>query len=211
MIIWYPRNRNILKLRLKVKINAGWKRFWYDLHLAGGFYTALLLLLMALTGLTWSFTWYRNSFYSLFGAEVENHSGKHAVVADGKKKIPDYTLWDRALAVVQSRYSSYEWITIQNGVVSVSTSSWGNTRAADKYHFDISTGKLTSVQLYEDLPQTGKIRGWIYSVHVGSWGGLIGKILWFCASVVGGILPLTGYYLWICRTFASGFKDKKVK
>ena len=59
LVIWYPRNKKVLKNRLKIKTKAGGFRFLYDLHVSGGFYAALLLLVLALTGLTWSFGWYR--------------------------------------------------------------------------------------------------------------------------------------------------------
>lgn len=50
LVIWYPRNKKVLKNRLKIKTKAGWFRFLYDLHVSGGFYAALLLLVLALTG-----------------------------------------------------------------------------------------------------------------------------------------------------------------
>lgn len=115
MVIWWPRNLKYLKEQMKIPVRRGWSRFWYGLHSAGGMYVLILLLVMALTGLTWSFGWYRTGFYQLFGVE--------------------------------------------------------------------------------------QTRGWIYSVHVGSWGGMFTRVLWFIAALVGGILPLTGYYIWIRRRF----------
>lgn len=44
-----------------------------------------------------------------------------------------------------------------------------------------------------------KAEGPDYSVHVGSWGGMPMKILAFVAALLGGILPLTGYYMWLRR------------
>ena len=69
LVIWWPRNRKMLKNRLQITFRKGKNRFWYDLHVAGGFYALLLLLVMALTGLTWSFEWYRNGAYALFEEE----------------------------------------------------------------------------------------------------------------------------------------------
>ena len=40
IVIWYPRNKKVLRNRLKVKTKAGWFRFFYDLHVSGGFYAA---------------------------------------------------------------------------------------------------------------------------------------------------------------------------
>ena len=38
-----------------ISVGRGFRRFWYDLHVAGGMYALFFLLAMALTGLTWSF------------------------------------------------------------------------------------------------------------------------------------------------------------
>lgn len=208
LVIWYPRNRKVLKNRLTIKTRTGWRRFWYDLHVSGGFYTTVFLLLMALTGLTWSFGWYRNAFYTLFGVDTKP-SQVHQTLAEKKPHRPDYAQWTELLSTLQSRYATFNSITIQNGTATVSHANWGNTRGSDRFAFDPATGKITSVQLYKDQPDSGKIRGWIYSVHVGSWGGMTTRIISFLVALLGGILPLTGYYLWIYRTFASVFKERK--
>ena len=65
--------------------------------------------------------------------------------------------------------------------------------------FNPHTGKIDEVVLYKDAEKVGKIRGWIYSVHVGSWGGMLTRLLTFIAALIGATLPLTGYYLWIKR------------
>lgn len=65
LVIWWPRTRKALNNRLKVSCCKGWRRFWYDSHVALGFYSTLFLLVMALTGLTWSFGWYRSFAYGL--------------------------------------------------------------------------------------------------------------------------------------------------
>ena len=113
-------------------------------------------------------------------------------------RTTDYTHWTSVLAQLQSRYGSYKSITLQDGSASVSTARYGNTRGSDRYSFNPENGEITSTQLYKDLPKNGKIRGWIYSVHTGSWGGLATRILSCIAALLGGILALTGYYFW-CR------------
>ena len=75
LVIWIPRSRKALKARLSVSVTKGWKRFLYDSHVSIGFYCTILLLLMALTGLTWSFGWYREAAYSLTG-DMEPQAAK---------------------------------------------------------------------------------------------------------------------------------------
>ena len=232
LVIWWPRSRKMLKNRLQVKCCSGRFRFWHDLHVAGGFYAFLLLLAMALTGLTWSFSWYNQAFCKVFGVEAaarkahgqsagpsggrsqDSGSGKQAQgqmqgpqqgqaarsqdAGTALARTTDYTHWTSVLAQLQSRYDSYKSITLQDGSASVSTARYGNTRGSDRYSFNPENGEITSTQLYKDLPKNGKIRGWIYSVHTGSWGGLATRILSCIAALLGGILALTGYYFW-CR------------
>ena len=54
IVVWIPRTAKAWKNSFKISVNKGWRRFWYDLHIAGGLYTFLFLLVMSLTGLTWS-------------------------------------------------------------------------------------------------------------------------------------------------------------
>ena len=114
MFIWWPRNGKVLLNRMQVKFSKGWRRFLLDAHVSLGFWTFLLLLLMALTGLTWSFSSYREIFYMLLGS-------------DGT---------------------------------------------------DAETRRL------------------VMSLHTGTWGGALTQTLYFLAALIGGTLPLTGYYLW---------------
>lgn len=242
LVLWWPRNRKMLKNRLRIKARSGRFRFWYDLHVTGGFYAALFLLVMALTGLTWSFGWYNKAFYKVFGVEAVARSSQSAAVSgqsatvagnsgnsatgkarnraqsvqgrsqsQGKSRNPsasspqdpprpaDYAAWPKVLAFLQNRYPAYNSITLQDGSASVSTAKYGNTRGSDRYGFDPATGTITQEQLYRDSPEAGKLRGWIYSVHTGSWGGLPTRILSFLAALTGGISALTGYYFFLRR------------
>ena len=306
LVIWWPRNRKMLKNRLHIVVKKGKNRFWHDLHVAGGFYVMLLLLVMALTGLTWSFEWYRNGVYDMLGA---NSGKKTAVVSGGKEnatvepvqqecpgncractlpvcvyssesasneaatvvigqgsaaqwnadavsgattvadtkyvdseivhsinnidgisaatdvdavtaatdfvdgssassavvlrtQTTTYAAWQAALDNVKARVSQYELITVSAGTVSVLQGGCGNVRAADKYSFD-ENGAITSVQLYKDSTAQNKVTGWIYSLHIGAWGGWLGRILAFLAALLGATLPITGYYFWIRRLYGK--------
>ncbi|MDE5625513.1 MAG: PepSY domain-containing protein, partial [Muribaculaceae bacterium] len=64
VVIWWPRARKKLGRSLSIPFNKGWKGFFKGLHVAGGMYALLFVLAMSLTGLTWSFDWYRTGFYA---------------------------------------------------------------------------------------------------------------------------------------------------
>lgn len=69
VVIWLPRARRNLRKSLSISFSKGWKGFWKGLHVAGGMYALVFVLAMALTGLTWSFDWYRSAFYAVCGVE----------------------------------------------------------------------------------------------------------------------------------------------
>lgn len=81
VMLWMKRAKHNFFSSLKIRMSGGWKAFWITLHTSGGIYVVIMLLLMALTGLTWSFGWYREGFNTLFGINGESrvvyniHSG----------------------------------------------------------------------------------------------------------------------------------------
>jgi uncharacterized iron-regulated membrane protein len=107
--------------------------------------------------------------------------------------------WQTAYNEVKALNQDAPSITVADGTVQAALSTWGNTRAADSYTFDSETGKITSTQKYADSKAGDKMRGWIYAVHTGVWGGMIGRIIAFLVALFGASLPLTGYYIWIKR------------
>ena len=236
IVIWWPRTRKALKNSLNITATKGWRRFWYDLHVAGGMYALIFLLAMALTGLTWSFPWYRTAFYKVFGVEVQQRAAQgHEQKSDAQKRdtklaahrekkregnevrkgersrrpennhsdmysvTSPFVYWQEIYDKLRRQNPEYKQISISSGTASVSFNRFGNQRASDRYSFNTDNGEFTETSLYQHQDKSGKIRGWIYSVHVGNWGGMFTRILTFIAALLGAALPLTGYYLWIKR------------
>jgi uncharacterized iron-regulated membrane protein len=192
------------KRGLSIRLRSGKTRLFYDLHVAGGIYASVVLLALSLTGLTWSFAWYRNGFYRLFGAEIAVRPPNAPQAGGGGRgggnrgergEKPDYVSWQQAVESLKANHPSYRMLSVQDGRASASSQTTGNVRATDSYTFNPRTGEITEANLYADQDKSAKLRGWIYSVHVGSWGGWLTRIITFLAAMLGGSLPLTGYFL----------------
>lgn len=213
VVIWCPRSRKGLKQGVTIALRKGKARFWHDLHAAGGIYVLLLVLVMALTGLTWSFDWYKNAFYTLFGVETTApakgpaHKEKSpqgpqpGTTTEATAPVTPFACWQQVYDQVAAENPDRLKIEITDGTASVSNNRYGNIRGTDRYTFDPQSGQITGASLYKDTGNSGKIRGWIYSVHTGAWGGNLTRIIWFLAALLGATLPLTGYYLWIKRLY----------
>lgn len=220
VVIRWPKTRKSLRNSLKLTLRKGRFRLWRSLHVAGGMYAVVLLLAMALTGLTWSFPWYRSAFYAAFGVEIASEAGghggakaagagpeKHRGGGNGRNahrgergaEAAAPAVWQKVYSSLRAANPHSPAITVSDGTATVDLGGYGNSRAADRYTFDRRTGRITSVVKYADAPALGRLRGWIYSVHTGTFGGLITRIMWFLAALSGASLPLTGYYLWLRR------------
>lgn len=226
LIAWLPKRLKGFSKRLKIHTRHGIPRFLHELHTIGGLYAMILLLVMALTGLTWSFEWYSKGFYKLFGVEQQEEKpggkgdkggrggrgegapregrghgrGEHAPKDEAPSPLPKtYHLWQQVYAEVSQDKANHPQITLRDGRAEGSLSALGNARATDVYHFDESTGAITRVERYADAPASKGARGWVYAIHTGSWGGWLTSLLWCVAALIGGTLPLTGYYLYFRR------------
>lgn len=85
VVIWWPRARKNLKRSLSISFANGWRGFWKGLHVAGGMYALVFVLAMSLTGLTWSFDWYRSAFYAVCGVEHTPRNFAQAGASENRK------------------------------------------------------------------------------------------------------------------------------
>ena len=67
---------------------------------------------------------------------------------------------------------------------------------------------MTEYKAYREVKRDKKLRGWIYSIHTGAWGGLFTRICYFLAALFGASLPLTGYYIFYQRKWGKKRKAK---
>lgn len=207
LLMWLINRHRPLKASLSISTTKGWRRFLHDLHVAGGIYTAVFLLALALTGLTWSFSWYRTGFYACFGVTT-SQGGNHREAArghgeghgggfgSGMHRSP-YRHWDALLRELGNRNPGWQQISIKKDVAEVVPEGRRSLRATDKYTYDRRSGEITDVKPYSAEPRDTRVRSAVYMVHTGSWGGLLTRILTFIAALIGATLPLTGYWLWL--------------
>ena len=230
VIIWWPRARKNLRRSLSISFKNGWRGLWKGLHVAGGMYALVFVLAMSLTGLTWSFDWYRTAFYAVCGVEHtprnsgqmsgekskddgrrkgkgegrSNHRGGRRGGhgegrGEGRRHHSEFGRWQQVYDELKAQNPDAPQITVGAETASVTLGVTGNGRASDKYEFNRRSGEITPATKYVDSVPADRLRGWIYALHTGSWGGLLTRVLWLLGALLGASLPLTGYYIWIKR------------
>lgn len=222
-VLWWPRRNAFKRSFFRVKWKSSSRRRLFDLHRVWGMYATAVLLLLCLTGLMWSFDWYRQSVASVFHVEQtaggQQHGGGgqggdgnqgqgpgqgqmrgQGGQSKGRQDVsePDSDWWQRALAVSEKELSGgYQFVRIaSDGTVAVLPAKAAHPRAMDTYRFHSHENSLEPLSKYGENRNGSYMMTWAYALHTGSWGGIWSKILVFIASLIGASLPVTGYMLW---------------
>lgn len=120
-------------------------------------------------------------------------------IAEEQPETSMFAAWQSVYEKLANDNPGYRQITLSDGSASVVPEGRQSLRSGDKFDFDPQTGEITGSKPYSEQEKSGKVRGGVYMVHVGSWGGMLTRILTFLSALLGATLPLTGYYLWILK------------
>ena len=219
IVLWWPKKwiRSIRDQSFKIKWSGSFKRVNYDLHKVAGFYVFLVLLLISLTGLVYSYKWYSKSLYWVT-------SGGKSLEAK-PRPLSDTTtnavFQQKNIDKIYSKLATTDqaagmFITLpakaSDAIGFIVYLKAGTFYKADRYAFDQYTmkqfaGNSPLLGKYEDASIPDKIRRMNYDLHVGSVMGLPTKIIAFLASLISASLPVTGFLVW----YGKKFKKKKEK
>ncbi len=210
IILWWPKTRAKLRQHLTLKW-AGWKRINHDLHIVIGFYTSIFLFSFAFTGLAWSFEWFNNGIYWITGTENKRPEPPLSVAAPGTPATYDQILAAAKLQAPAAAYYTINKPKDSAAVYTVTVLSLNpvHEKASDQYFFDQYSALPLGSALYNDRNLGQRVRGIFYPIHVGSIGGLPGRIIAFVSCIAGVTFPITGVILWINRLNKKKKKAKK--
>lgn len=202
LILWIPRNRNRLKNSFKITLKKSFTRFNYDLHVVGGMYVFIFMLLLSITGLAISYPSVKKSLEKVFvnakTEEVKENTKEEAkekteILSSEAKTINPMQV---SLGLLKTQYPSFEYITLEPSKALVHLREAPNERANELVLLNKSNGQINKITAYGETNPVVRFNGWLYSLHVGSYWGVFSKILTFLASIIGGLLPITGYYMY---------------
>lgn len=203
LVLWVPKKVRGLKNGLSITLQGTFKRNLWELHNVLGFYAAPLLLIMALTGLSWSFDWYRSGLGNVLGAPVFNRGGGdkiELVVPGNGSKVSYSDLWAKArgkwgndsdyrLSIPQKDDDPVRITRYHTGFFAFAGS--------DHVFIDPYTSELLAVDLFSDKPLNEQIAALIKPLHTGEIYGTFSKIIYFFVVLIATSLPVTGVVMWL--------------
>ncbi|UAB84930.1 PepSY domain-containing protein [Zunongwangia sp. SCSIO 43204] len=206
IVLWFPK-KNIkwktLKPGFKIKFSARWKRINHDLHNTLGFYACIFLVVMSLTGLCWSFQWYRDLGSEVMGAQIFGGRGGPRVESEAQIG-EDEVISIAEVEKITAQELNYEGKTSisfpsgDKGVYSIRKyeSAKLSPIIADNLIVD-RDGRVLKKEIFNDKPLNVRITSLIKPLHTGTIYGGFSKFIYFLACLIATSLPITGTFIWL--------------
>lgn len=206
LILWWPKNKKNRKQRFRFvwKPTTGWKRKNFDLHTVTGFYISALAFVFAFTGCVMAFNWFYYIAFKVSGGTKDPRFviPANKTVADKYKARPI----DQLIPRLQGQYPDASNFELHFPATDTSSIYVEISRKSEVYYnadyrfYDQYTLQELSVHsiygAYKDASFADKVIRMNYDIHVGSIGGIAGKIIAFLASLITASLPVTGFLIW---------------
>ncbi|MDN3593533.1 PepSY-associated TM helix domain-containing protein [Zunongwangia endophytica] len=216
MILWWPKKLKYLKQRLAVKWSARWRRINYDWHNVTGFYTSIIAVILAITGLAFVYETVHESFYSV--ANLGQRYETDFFISEIENLLPDRSDAKNPLDIAfrQTQQlkpdSEMYFIWKQPENATIITGAYPKSLHFDhqsNFQFHPKTGTLLYESEYDSKSAGLKLQEMNYGIHTGQLFGLAGKIIVFLCSLFVAALPLSGFAIWYGRKFNKS--TKKIK
>ena len=207
LLLWW-RGRKYWRLGLEYRVQSSWKRQSWDLHNLGGFLFFVPLLLLALTGIYYSYA----SGYAAIAAALTQGP---ATVA-----VPRATLYPAKWRPVDEIVHSAEEKTPdcvptivefprhpdESYIVRVRCPYDPHAVGVSYVYVDPPSAQVRGVDRFYEAPLGVRLIRLMTPVHYGDVGGLFTRVLWIFVGLAPGVLFVTSLLMWWNRTLS---KNKK--
>jgi uncharacterized iron-regulated membrane protein len=208
--LWWPRQWKWRNLRPVVWFRSGLrgKARNFNWHNTIGFWCAIPLFLIVLSGVVMSFPWANNLIYRVTGdpVPVRGAGSAPAVAPTGAAPaLPERAnrrtldeLWKRA----QQQVPGWRTITLKMPAVdqrsvtfSMEQGSRGRVDLRSQLELDRATSEMIRWETFDSYSRGRRIRSWLRFLHTGEAGGVLGQTVAGIASAGATFLVWTGLML----------------
>lgn len=172
----------------------------WDLHSVVGTWVLPFYLLASLTGLYWSYDWFRGGLYALSGVERPMREGNPTLIAPSNLDVN--ALWTAFEAAVPA-YSeaSLRLAARPDHLLEFiyQTPNPAHSRANNHLLLDPVSGRVEVNERYAAKPLNEKLMGSLLPLHSGEFFGRGGLLAMMLASLCMPLFAVTGWMLYLDR------------
>jgi sulfite reductase (NADPH) flavoprotein alpha-component len=209
LVLRWPRRASSVKMWLKPNFGLSGRGLYRSLHAVIGTWVLPVYLVMTLTGLWYSFDWYKDGVVWLL-------SRPHVAAAKmqpkqsrppGRSEPAPPVGFDRAWSTLQHEESgglARAQLTLQAGPGTVMRiRSWPKDSTLesmrDEFRIDAVTGQVVSAERYADKTLGEKAIASVLDIHRGAVLGWAGKLAFMIAAAMMPLFAITGVLLYLSR------------
>lgn len=227
LVWWYPKKwtKGTKRKSFSIKWKARIKRLTIDLHNVPGFYILLLALVLAITGLYFSFPIIGKITYWMASAGKEQIQVQFP--SSDTTSVVHKTTDEMLLHIWNQHYVSPDSSPLKQFFISIPTApaaTW--IVALNKHKISSHTVDLrfyerySGQELFKRDKETGEVlqqdiayRSMLYhyNIHLGRIGGRFTQWLMFAVSLLCASLPVTGFMIWYQRRWGKKKPIKRAK
>jgi len=213
LVLRWPRRAGSVKMWLKPNLGLSGRGLHRSLHAVIGTWVLPVYLVMTLTGLWYSFDWYKDGVVWLLSrpevvaAKMQPKMSAKAprVAAASEPAVP--IGFDRAWATFRREEGdrfARALLTLPAGPgTAIRIRSWGKDSTLDttrdEFRVDAVTGQLVSAERYADKTFGEKIIANVLDIHRGAVLGWPGKLAFMIAAALMPLFSVTGILLYLSR------------
>ncbi len=204
LLLWW-RGRKYWRLGFEYRIQASWKRQTWDLHNLGGFLFFLPLLLLALTGIYYS---YEDGFARIAAALTDGPATvrlPRASAYPAKWRPLDEILRNSDQAAPDCKPTIVEFPKPANATYSIRVHCPYDPHAVglSYIYVDPPTGQVRGVDRFSQAPLGVRIIRLMTPLHYGDVGSLPTRIVWIVIGLAPAVLFVTGLLMWWNRSLSK--------
>ncbi|HVU88723.1 MAG TPA: PepSY domain-containing protein [Pirellulales bacterium] len=196
--LWWPRKANqvwgvwLPRLRRKPYV------ILRDLHTVSGIYVAVIAIVIALTGLIYTYVWGSGFQYAARKTDAYDMFSK-PMPSKSPPEAPEVAI-DRIVEIAQQRMPGNNlsiWFPrAPNAVYLVTANNERGPGVNEILFMDRATGEILEDRYNSQTKMFYWLGTWNFPLHVGTIWGLPSKILWFVTCLILMAAPVTGIWMW---------------
>lgn len=196
--LWWPHKANevwgvwLPRLRRKPYVVLR------DLHTVSGIYVAIIAIVIALTGLIYTYVWGSGFQYAARKTDAYDMFSK-PMMSKCAPEAQDAPL-DRIVEIAQQKMPGNNltvWFPrAPNAVYLVTANNERGPQVNEILFIDRASGEVLEERYNSQTKTFYWLGTWNYALHVGTIWGLPSKILWLVTCLVLIVSPVTGVWMW---------------
>ncbi|WP_315752765.1 MULTISPECIES: PepSY-associated TM helix domain-containing protein [unclassified Bradyrhizobium] len=208
LVLRWPRRASSAALWLKPQLGLSGRGLHRSLHSVIGTWVLPVYLVIALTGLSYSYAWYKDGLTWLLAPATSGASMPGKAPREGRsgsaeaKPVALDLVWSTLREQIGDRFAVMQLTLPAGAGAAVRVRAWpseAHDGRRDEFRIDGATGRLLAADRYADKTAGERVLARILDIHRGSILGWPGQLAFMLAAALMPLFAVTGTLLYLSR------------